>query len=424
MNLPAEPAPALRRNVATWEVELLISGVAVFAMLQLPGLLDDALFMLLPRFGDGWQMALLLVFMYAKGAALILSLTFVLHLLLRAHWIALVGVHAVHPDGIRWERLRIGPILREVEMARDRPFSEIVRDADARATLVFAMGVTLAMFVVAIATTALLVSALATLVSLLSGGRLGVNTVLLVTVAAAMLPFSLAMIYDRARGARLDREGRLYRWLRRVFDLYTRIGFSRTSNPVMALLGSHGGDRKVVGATMVMIFLALLASTFPLWVHKAPTRLGSYGLFPAGKDVQAIDNAHYDDQRDATRVAALPYIPSMMVTTPYLRLVVPYRPERDAPALERACAQPGQAQASARLACLTALHAVTLDGKPLPALRYEITSDPRTRRPALLAMIDVRGLPRGRHELHIARPPLAEDSRDNDRKYDRIPFWL
>ena len=42
-----------------------------------------------------------------------------------------------------------------------------------------AMGVTLAMFVVAIATTALLVSALATLVSLLSGGRLGVNTVLL-----------------------------------------------------------------------------------------------------------------------------------------------------------------------------------------------------------------------------------------------------
>ena len=376
MNLPAEPAPALRRNVATWEVELLISGVAVFAMLQLPGLLDDALFMLLPRFGDGWQMALLLVFMYAKGAALILSLTFVLHLLLRAHWIALVGVHAVHPDGIRWERLRIGPILREVEMARDRPFSEIVRDADARATLVFAMGVT------------------------------------------------LAMLYDRAHGARLDREGRLYRWLRRVFDLYTRIGFSRTSNPVMALLGSHGGDRKVVGATMVMIFLALLASTFPLWVHKAPTRLGSYGLFPAGKDVQAIDNAHYDDQRDATRVAALPYIPSMMVTTPYLRLVVPYRPERDAPALERACAQPGQAQASARLACLTALHAVTLDGKPLPALRYEITSDPRTRRPALLAMIDVRGLPRGRHELHIARPPLAEDSRDNDRKYDRIPFWL
>ena len=187
MNLPAEPAPALRRNVATWEVELLISGVAVFAMLQLPGLLDDALFMLLPRFGDGWQMALLLVFMYAKGAALILSLTFVLHLLLRAHWIALVGVHAVHPDGIRWERLRIGPILREVEMARDRPFSEIVRDADARATLVFAMGVTLAMFVVAIATTALLVSALATLVSLLSGGRLGVNAVLLVTVAAAML---------------------------------------------------------------------------------------------------------------------------------------------------------------------------------------------------------------------------------------------
>lgn len=130
MNLPAQGRLPSAASVA-WEVRSSISGVALFTPFLMPGLLDDALFMLLPRFGDGWQMALLLVFMYAKGAALILSLTFVLHLLLRALRIALVGAHAVHPDGIRWERLRIGPIpARGGNGPRPAIFGN--RDADAR----------------------------------------------------------------------------------------------------------------------------------------------------------------------------------------------------------------------------------------------------------------------------------------------------
>ena len=86
---------------------MLISGVAVFAMLQLPGWLNDRLMFLLPRFEDSWRASLIMVFSYAMGAAVILAATFALHLLLRAYWIALVGMHSVYPDGIRWERLRL-----------------------------------------------------------------------------------------------------------------------------------------------------------------------------------------------------------------------------------------------------------------------------------------------------------------------------
>ena len=78
------------------------------------------------------------------------------------------------------------------------------------------------------------------------------------------------------------------------------------------------------------------------------------------------------------------------------------------------------------LSCLQALRAVTLDGKPLNDVRYQIASDPRTDRPALLAMIDVRDLARGRHEIRIARPPRTDrkpDKDDPDAGYDQIPFW-
>ena len=83
MSEPTEDTRQLsRRTTATWEVELLISGVAVFAMLQLPGWLDDVIFALEPRLGEDWRQILILAYIYAKSAAMILATTFVLHLLL------------------------------------------------------------------------------------------------------------------------------------------------------------------------------------------------------------------------------------------------------------------------------------------------------------------------------------------------------
>ncbi len=47
--------------------------------------------------------------------------------------------------------------------------------------------------------------------------------------------------------------------------------------------------------------------------------------------------------------------------------------------------------------------------------------DPRTDRPALLAMIDVRALAAGRHVLSVDRPPLQPGAKPA-AAYD-IPFW-
>jgi hypothetical protein len=63
-------------------------------------------------------------------------------------------------------------------------------------------------------------------------------------------------------------------------------------------------------------------------------------------------------------------------------------------------------------------------------LHYDIASDPRTNRPALLAKIAIRALANGRHELRIGRAQPAIDSRNEDQsraeaKRDDvvIPFW-
>jgi hypothetical protein len=431
MSEPADDARQFpRRTTPTWEVELLISGVAVFAMLQLPGWLDDRLFALVPRLGDEWQPLAKLAYFYAKSAAVVLAATFALHLLLRAQWIALVGTHSVYPQGIRLEGLRMGPIQRAIEQANADSATDAIERADNRASIVFAIGVSVALILATVCIAFCGALLVATLLAQAAGWRIDPAAMMAAVFGLFMLPFAAASWLDHALGDRLRPGGIAHRATRAVLRAYARIGMGRRNNRIVAILASNGGERKmmavVVGAMLAAI-VGVVASYAFIQVDFGP---GNYSQFPA-LERRAVDPAHYDDQRDPARDTPVPFVQSMVATGPYLKLVVPYRPNRDEAAMRAVCAagangRGGQALAAARLACLQSLHGVLLDGKPLAGLRYEVASDPRTGRPALLAMIDVRRLAPGRHELRIARPPRAArppDKDDPDPGFDTIAFW-
>ena len=421
----AAPGHASRQ----WEAELLVSGVAVFAMLQLAGRLDEAMFALQARFDASWKSLLVLLYVYGKGAAVLLSATFTIHLLLRARWIALAGVHAIYPQGIDWSRIRIAPIAREEEQARIGRMEDAVARADQRATIVFAVGVMLASVLVALF---VLVAGVAGLPMLLLD-RVGVHLdpgLVMLAVVAAMVPFFVATVIDQQRGARLARGGRADRGIRAVYAFFRRFGVSAVSNPALALVNSHLGQARTVAATIAIVLLSTIGVIGGYLVMRSDMPVGSYAAFPhAAPDGRLAAAAYYDDRRDPLRDRPTPYIEAAVVEGPYLRVVVPFEPERDGPAMARQCRIAGadaDAAALARLACLAALHPLAIDGEPVP-VDYASTTDPRTRRPALMAMVDVRGLARGRHLLDVARPPRHDKDgsvrEDDGEPTVRIPFW-
>lgn len=428
MNPSDESADTLPRHTTpTWEVELLISGVAIFAMLQLPGWLSERLMFLLPRFEAGWRGALIMMFSYAMGAAAILAATFALHLLLRAYWIALVGMHSVYPDGIRWERLRMGPIEREVMQRRDGDFAAMVERADNRASVVFATGVALA--VILLVLTVLMAGSFAAAMAIATAlhWQVHAETLLLIVIAVVLGPSLLINLLDRRWGARLREGNPLRRLVAAGFDLYARFGFANKGG-VLGVLSSHHGRRRVQAIAMAAVAVCLLGAMFGQLAMRTPERFGNYAWFPHFDQGAAgrVDAANYGDQRDPLRSRLAPFIQSAEIGGHYLRLVVPYRPDRDADAMRRTCLaaekiEDADARAAAMLRCLAALHPVTLDGKPLADLRYDAGSDAQTGRPALVAMIDVRALAPGRHELAIAGASPESDPAASAAW--TIPFW-
>jgi hypothetical protein len=184
--------------------------------------------------------------------------------------------------------------------------------------------------------------------------------------------------------------------------------------------------------TVTILFAALGAVGWSYsLMRNSGSGVGSYSQFPevGPGTADALLAAHYDDERNPARDSPIPYIPSAMARTPYLRLVIPYVPARDEPVLHAHCPQavvdsPADDVAGGRLACLRARYRVTLDARPLAA-SLELGSDPRTERPALVAMVDVRGLAPGRHELQVAVPPKPEPGPSAPARPElhRIPFW-
>jgi hypothetical protein len=416
-----------RHTTPTWEVELLISGIAVFAMLQLPGWLDDRWFALRPRLDTAWLESLQIIYFYTKGASLILAVTFVAHLLLRARWIAQVGMHSVHPDGIDWGTLNMGPVRREVEQQQYGSAEASIDRADNRATTVFAIGVTLATILLSLAVFVLVGVALVQWLSDRLGLQWPMANVLLVVFALLLLPGFLANRIDRAWGPTLARQSGTRRLLAGIFRLYGRFGVGRGQNPTLALVASRTGRLRLGLMITITFLLAMSAAINSYRAQRDPAALGQYASFPQVADAtRHVDSAHYEDTRDPDRDDAVPYVQSAVVTGPYLELVVPYRPARDAVAMQACAASTAgrnEVGGESSLACLQRLHAVTLDGATLRGLRYDIGSDPRTDRPALVAMIDVRALATGRHELQVGQAPLLDDSGAKSETSERIAFW-
>ena len=83
------------------ELELLISGGAIYALIQLSNLINTFQMQLILMHGSEANIKILLL-----GLSM-LTLGFVLHLITRAYWLSLVCLNYVFPEGVKFENLKL-----------------------------------------------------------------------------------------------------------------------------------------------------------------------------------------------------------------------------------------------------------------------------------------------------------------------------
>lgn len=427
---PARQFPG--RTTPTWEIELLLSGATVFALVQLAGSLPEWGGYLLPRLSALWQQVVGLGLVYFQTGVIVLCVAFVLHLMLRAYWVALVGMDSVYPGGLKPKRLRGGPIGREWVLQGWLPMSEQIERADNNASVVFGLGIGLArvmVYVTFLGTFSLLFGlGLAAAV----GQAEHAGTWMTVLMMLVFVPYMLALAVDRFLGHRLTPGGWVWRAIRGVHAAISAMGFGRESSPLVTIYTTNVGEDRGNWIVFGLVGLAAVASFLTLDMLSDDLGPGAYGDFPtiSVEAASTIGHLHYASQHEPGESPRSPFLPDMQARGRYLPLVVPYLPVRHRHLLRNCEAgdpdtgdqDTKPADAAALLGCLAGGFQVTLDGEPL-AVSPELYSDARRDLRGLLYMIPLAGQSRGRHELVIILTPDVAPAEGEPPPTWRIPYW-
>lgn len=245
---PAPPAPydpemkaAGQLTSPTWELELFLSGAFVFASFQLPGVIESVFRRMEPHVTESMTLTMIVGSLYAKAIAFTLIATFLVHLVSRAHWVALLGLYSVFPRGIRWEEMKIGPISKDVYQASMPDLGRVVAKLDNFCSIVFSAGL---LIVVVFAYSTVLIGAMSGLSFLLSlalfQGRNTQRVLWVIGTIFVLIPLSATLI-DKAFGSRIPRESSAYRVVRAMIRFAFTLNMMRLTGPMMWTLATNMG---------------------------------------------------------------------------------------------------------------------------------------------------------------------------------------
>jgi hypothetical protein len=419
-----------RRTTPTWELELLISGATVFGLMQLPDALNRALIILMNGNEETIVTLVRTVSIYLQFSLITLILTFVLHLLARAYWVAMVGMYSVYPQGIRWDKKNTsgGPAYREFGMNEMGSMSDQIERADNRATKIFGLGFGMAMVMMAASAVLGLAILIMMSVQMSNGDMEKWNTGLWFVLGALFLPFFFAYLADYQFGEKLKATGN-DGWIKKTYAAYRKIGMGNGVNPVISLYTSNEGVQKTsIMMAFMMIPLMLGVAAFTA-TRGAAIDNGAYDGLPKpelGAELVIRPEYYANSRGDEFSIAMVPYIEDSIASGPYLRLFIPYQPSRYNELLEKECPESlvrKIANKGEGLDCLSDYFAIQMDDQTI-AQPLLAATDSKTGQRGVLAMIDIRKLSDGQHVLKIkAIPRRSDDIKKQKPKFHVIPFW-
>ena len=456
-NPPEQPGKATRVSFdrlreRTDELELIISGLSLFALLAIPGALWSMYEEHFARLSLGLaaMTAVALPLVTAICNAMVVLL--VLHLAVRAHWVGLIGLKAAFPEGVRWSRLEgLSPLTREHLRARVVDLDLAIAKADRAASTLFSL-ITFTALALAILG---LWFALLFAVASVFGSRLGgVNT--FINRAAPWLFFAyfgapllrwlldgvlLRRLPGLASVAPLRAAVRVLGFIESLFLPARLLGVTRLT------LQSHLMPRGFLFAFLAMLLLVLLVSA------ESTNRARVFDLFGTQHFVQGratnsgFRSFYYESLRIAQdRLRPQPLIPAPVIETAWLPLFLPYVALIDDPILRQRCpplpdvpvvppgfaAEDSDAEARAReaaideagaatSACLRTLWEVRLDGVPQSLEGFVASERGDLGLRGLTGWIPLNGAAPGPRRLEVIwRPRPEQDAVEEDYVPKRI----
>ncbi len=339
---PDEQEKLRELTTQSWNLELAISGVAMFAILQLPDLLDSAFASLRYNFllnTKGFASLLPpLAYSMIRAALNILFVAFLINFVMRAFWVGLVGLLAVFPSGIHYDRMPFTTPEIQQRMADEMgPLDRYILWLDKRCNIVFALAFQFVFFLIVVSL--LYVLSLVFYLTVQPNVPAAVWLYIKIGLGVLVGVFYVAIIVLNLKKVKETPTGaRLYFQLTRATQSFMKIlmmGMHRHSSYITNTFYSHIPQKRFT-RTAVLFMLAFIVAFFIEYItdltrnDRRVTFFNSRHLYSVRVDSLFIDPSAYDNQRPEGEYVDVASIQADVIREPYLRLFIAYPKALDA----------------------------------------------------------------------------------------------
>ncbi|MBG8554595.1 hypothetical protein [Hymenobacter guriensis] len=379
----------------SWELEFLISGGAIFTLIQGAGFFVTQVQSLKTT---AWLPGTDFFLLFGVLAIQVLTLSFGLHLLLRSFWVALVCVTYLFPQGAALARVRWRRPFRAVAPSGSYFYELLLKLNRLCATVMF----------LAIISTLLLgglmltVVVLGTLPSLFaSSGPDGWYD----WYGEGFLILLMVYILDLLLFGALRRTWGIAWLLFPVFWLFDRVSLRVLLQPTLWLFVSRVSRWRMAGWLTVFMAVALIYSYAVIYqdlhLRNVLDRRDYRNALAPGP---ALQYGNYRDEMNG-QLQRGPSIPSKFVDKPFLEVFLVYRKQYDADMLKSDSAK-----------YLSDLVLISIDDTLRQDVAWYPTYNQANDQMGITAMVSVQKLKVGPHRLLL-------HSKGDSSRHSVIPFW-
>ncbi|HKK38934.1 MAG TPA: hypothetical protein VJ949_05930 [Cryomorphaceae bacterium] len=382
----------------SWEPEILISGIILFGLFQIPPYIEEAMFYLenysLTIFSGGTVNELLGALLLSANIWLIIGFT--THLVGRSIWVAYVGLSYVYKDGIVVSKLSYQDIFKEVVAKRGDYKKQIIK-LEKFCSRIFAISFLLFMCVLGV-----------TFFLLLLGGFIAfgiefipgfnsvlpfIDPILIVCAFILFIDFVTLGLFKR-----IPIVSKIYYPLYRVMSfltlapLYRSIYYGIVSNQKSWQVG-------------LAMFLFAVITVFMGFSIREDQNLLNVMLLNPDADSEVLYHGHYQNMNEGNPSHRI-QIPSDIIESNVLKVFVVHSTHYEEEQVMKRCNYQEMInnemidRDSFKIDCLKNFYSLKLDGEEV-SYEYLFHERPQSGQSGVLAYLDISELEIGLHRLNL-----------------------
>jgi hypothetical protein len=425
----------------SWNLELLISGAALWLTTYLPDAVEYLYEYQNQHFditglSKGNVKLPMLAYAFFKAVAYSLILTFTIHLVLRAFWVSLIGLQAAFPEGIRFDKIHnISPRMQQLYQQRLGSLSDYIIRLDKLCSRVMGVSFSIAFMGIGIGLLYLIIYAVVQAIQS-ANEEIGQFIYGAIGILATLL---LVLSYWVRKNP--DADAKYGHWVAKLSFATSAASIPFLSSAISYLtltLMSNSTPRKYY-TWMSVIMGLMMGAIFLILTKKIEDKQGTNLLldyYYSGDASNSFHSNYYDNYRQPNQAIPNVSVQADIIQEAFVKVFVAYPPRINAQ-IEAFCPLPilpdslqkkghpmrDSVRAHNRLQCLTKFFRLSVNDSVYAQPHWKFAEKTGLLpMKGIIAYLPVTSMKSGQNILEIEVPNAEQPN--TFTCYGALPFWV